>query len=150
MTSGTPSCALVISSMKLATRPTTVTSETNCMSRSAVKVTPRAPSCGAWKRILRGIPTLKSVMRESSGLSELAVRVGRRGRGLGMKAEGVVGEGMVADFGSGVLAGSPGGNKMKQGIGQVFRTENAMYTQDERANDQGKRLEEDLCPNSKE
>lgn len=104
MTSGTPSCALVISSMKLATRPMTVTSETNCMSRRAVKVTPRAPSCGDWKRIFRGIPTLKSVMRSSFGLSELAVRVGRRDRGLGMKAVGTVGKGMVKD-GPGVLAG---------------------------------------------
>ena len=73
--------------------------ERACSSRSAVKVTPSAPSCGAWKRILSGIPTGKSVMSESLGRLELAVRVGRRGRGEGVAKDGsAVEEGIVKDY----------------------------------------------------
>jgi len=92
-TSGTSRSEEVNSLMKLAVRPTTLTSERNCTARRAVKVTPRAPSWGDWKRILRGMPASKSVMRESlgRGLSALrTVRVGRRGRGNGIDGKGVV------------------------------------------------------------
>ena len=73
--------------------------ERACRSRSAVKVTPSAPSCGAWKRILSGIAARKSVMSESLGRLELAVRVGRRGRGEGVAKDGsAVEEGIVKDY----------------------------------------------------
>lgn len=67
-------------------------SERNCMARKAVKVTPRAPSWGAWKRILNGMLLPKSVMSESfgRGFSKLRiVRTGRRRRGYGINAGGV-------------------------------------------------------------
>lgn len=84
--------------MKLAVKPTIATSETNWRARRAVKVTPRAPSWGDWKRIFKGIPALKSVMSESLGRDELStVRVGSRGRGNGIEAGGVE-EGMVKDW----------------------------------------------------
>ena len=73
--------------------------ETVCTNRSAVNVTPRAPSCGAWKRILSGIAVRKSVMSERLGRFELTVRVGRRGRGLGVMKDGrEVEDGIVKDI----------------------------------------------------
>ena len=84
--------------MKLAVKPTTVTSERNWAARRAVKVTPKAPSWGDWKRIFKGIPALKSVMSESFGRVRPEVRVGRRGRGNGIDAGGV-GEEIVNDWG---------------------------------------------------
>lgn len=53
--------------MKLATSPIMVRSEMNCVIRRTVNVTPRAPSWGAWKRILRGIDFSKSVISERLG-----------------------------------------------------------------------------------
>ena len=84
--------------MKLAVKPTTVTSERNWAARRAVKVTPKAPSWGDWKRIFKGIPALKSVMSESFGRVRPEGRVGRRGRGNGIDAGGV-GEEIVNDWG---------------------------------------------------
>lgn len=83
--------------MKLAVKPTTVTSDKNWRARRAVKVTPKAPSCGDRKRIFKGIPASKSVMSERFGrVRPDTVRVGRRGRGNGINAGGVEDE-MVND-----------------------------------------------------
>lgn len=84
--------------MKLAVKPTTVTSERNWRARRDVNVTPRAPSWGDWKRIFKGIPASKSVMSESLGRDwPRTVRVGKRGRGNGIDGGGVWDE-MVNDW----------------------------------------------------
>lgn len=83
-TSGMSRLEVTISLMKLEVMPTIATSETNCMALKAVKVTPRAPSWGAWKRILKGMLVSKLVIRESLGRGRSSlrmVRIGRRRRG---------------------------------------------------------------------
>jgi hypothetical protein len=53
--------AVAISLMKLAHSPMTTIREANWLARMMLKVTPMAPSCGAWNRILRGWGESKSV-----------------------------------------------------------------------------------------
>jgi len=70
--------------MKLAHSPMTVIREANWHALMMVKVTPMAPSWGAWNRIFR-IPNgeSNSVMSLSAGRSFLAVRRGKCGFGNG-------------------------------------------------------------------
>ena len=78
---------VVISLMKLAHMPMTATKEANCMARMAVKVTPKAPSWGAWKRIL-GVSWVKSVISSREGRSLVAVLRGKCGFGNGLAGGG--------------------------------------------------------------
>jgi hypothetical protein len=57
------------------------TKDANWAALVMLKVTPMAPSCGAWNRILRGSAESKSVTSLSEGRSLLAVRKGNRGFG---------------------------------------------------------------------
>jgi hypothetical protein len=57
--------------------------DTNWHARIMLKVAPKAPSCGAWNRILKGPFASKSVMSSSEGRSLFAVRRGKRGFGNG-------------------------------------------------------------------
>lgn len=68
--------------MKLAHMPMTATKDANWVALAMLKVTPMAPSCGAWNRILRGAES-KSVTSSSEGRSLFAVRRGNRGFGNG-------------------------------------------------------------------
>lgn len=62
----------------------------------AVKVTPMAPSWGAWNRIFKGPAESKSVMSSSAGRSLLAVRRGNCGLGNGVVGGG--GKEVVAEM----------------------------------------------------
>ena len=84
MSSAGASCsAVAISLMKLAQSPMTTINEINWQARITLKVTPMAPSWGAWNRIVRGAAEPKSVMSSREGRSLLAVRRGNRGLGNG-------------------------------------------------------------------
>lgn len=75
--------ALAISLMKLAQSPITAISDMNWHARITLKVTPMAPSCGAWNRILKGPLDSKLVSTSSDGRLLLAVRKGNFGFGNG-------------------------------------------------------------------
>ena len=57
--------------------------DANWQARMMVKVTPRAPSWGAWNRILTGSLESKLVMSSREGRSLVAVRKGKCGFGNG-------------------------------------------------------------------
>lgn len=84
MSSAGASCSAAATPlMKLAQSPMMAISETNWHARMILKVTPMAPSWGAWNRIVRGAGESKSVMSSSDGRSLEAVRRGNRGFGNG-------------------------------------------------------------------
>lgn len=68
----------------------------NCDALMTVKVTPKAPNCGAWNRILLGPALLNSVTSSSEGLSLVAVLRGN------------------LDFGNGAVGG--GGKEVVTGM----------------------------------
>ena len=75
--------AEAISLMKLAQSPMMAIRDANWQARMMVKVTPRAPSWGAWNRILTGSLESKLVMSSREGRSLVAVRRGKCGFGNG-------------------------------------------------------------------
>jgi hypothetical protein len=100
--------------MKCAQRPITAISEANWVALMMLKVTPKAPSCGAWNRILGSVES-NSVTSSSEGRSLLAVRKGNFG----------FGNGAVGGGGKDALAEMVGNLLFETGVGFVASHERA-------------------------